>query len=90
MRRRDLLKSAAVGVATALAAPRLGRAETANKLVFVPTEDLSVLDPHLAGARSRRTLAYLALSAYGLRAPSYGPSRLEWGSTIGEQRSSPT
>jgi len=67
MRRRDLLKSAAVGVATALAAPRLGRAETANKLVFVPTEDLSVLDPHLAGARSRRTHAYLVFDTlYGI------------------------
>jgi hypothetical protein len=26
----------------------------------------------------------------GLRAPSSGPSRLEWGSILGAQRSSPT
>src|SRR6516225_1882212 len=69
MRRRDLLKSAAAGVATAFAAPRMGRAETTNKLVFVPTEDLSVLDPHLAGARSRRTHAYLVFDTlYGIDA----------------------
>jgi hypothetical protein len=35
MRRRDLLKAAGASVA-ALAAPRIGRAERANKLVFVP------------------------------------------------------
>ena len=58
MLRRDVLKAAGAGVA-ALAAPRIGRAERPNKLVFVPTEDLSVLDPHFAGPRSRRTHAYL-------------------------------
>jgi hypothetical protein len=54
MRRRDLFKGAGASLA-ALAAPRIGRAEKADKLVFVPTEDLSVLDPHFAGPRSRRT-----------------------------------
>jgi len=44
MLRRELLKAAGASVA-ALAAPRIGRAERPNKLVFVPTEDLSVLDP---------------------------------------------
>jgi len=39
MRRRELFKAAAVG-ALAVAAPRIGRAERINKLVFVPTEDL--------------------------------------------------
>jgi hypothetical protein len=48
MRRRDLLKGASASFAV-LATPRMGRAERTNKLVFVPTEDLSVLDPHLAG-----------------------------------------
>ena len=66
MRRRDLLRAAGASLA-ALAAPRIGRAERASKLVFVPTEDLSVLDPHLAGARSRRTHAYLAYDTlYGI------------------------
>src|SRR6516165_847412 len=66
MRRRDLFKAAGASVA-ALATPRIGRAERANKLVFVPTEDLNVLDPHLAGARSRRTHAYLAFDTlYGI------------------------
>ena len=33
----------------------------------MPTEDLNVLDPHLAGARSRRTHAYLAFDTlYGI------------------------
>ena len=60
MRRRDLLKAAGAGLA-ALAAPRIGEAERPNKLVFVPTEDLSVLDPMFAGTRSRRNHAYLVL-----------------------------
>jgi peptide/nickel transport system substrate-binding protein len=66
MRRRDLLKAAGASLA-AFAAPRIGRAERANKLVFVPTEDLSVLDPVFAGPRSRRTHAYLAFDTlYGI------------------------
>src|SRR6516164_3612923 len=66
MRRRDLLTAAGASVAV-LAAPRIGRAERPNKLVFVPTEDLSVLDPHFAGPRSRRTHAYLVFDTlYGL------------------------
>jgi len=64
--RRDLLKGGAASLA-ALAAPWIGRAEKTSKLVFVPTEDLSVLDPHFAGPRSRRTHAYLAFDTlYGL------------------------
>jgi len=66
MRRRDLLKAAGASLG-AFAAPRIGRAEKVNKLVFVPTEDLSVLDPHFAGPRSRRTHAYLAFDTlYGI------------------------
>jgi peptide/nickel transport system substrate-binding protein len=66
MRRRDLLIAAGAGAA-ALATPQIGRTEKANKLVFVPTEDLSVLDPHFAGPRSRRTHAYLVFDTlYGL------------------------
>jgi peptide/nickel transport system substrate-binding protein len=61
-----LLKAAGAGLA-ALAAPRVGHAERSNKLVFVPTEDLSVLDPHFAGSRSRRTHAYLVFDTlYGI------------------------
>ena len=66
MRRRDLLKAAGAGLA-ALAAPRIGRADRPNKLVFVPTEDLSVLDPMFSGPRSRRNHAYLVFDTlYGL------------------------
>src|SRR5499427_3943155 len=66
MRRRDLLKAAGAGVAT-LAAPRIGRAEKANKLVFVPTEDLGALDPVIIGIRSTRNHAYLVFDTlYGI------------------------
>jgi len=66
MRRRDLLKAAGASVA-ALAAPRIGRAERPNKLVFVPTEDLNVLDPVIGGPRSMRNHAYLVFDTlYGI------------------------
>src|SRR5215813_1427138 len=66
MLRRDLLKASAASLA-ASAAPRIGRAETPNKLVFVPTEDLNVLDPVIGGPRSMRTHAYLVFDTlYGI------------------------
>jgi peptide/nickel transport system substrate-binding protein len=66
MRRRDLLTAAGASLA-ALAAPRIARAERPNKLVFVPTEDLSVLDPMFAGPRSRRNHADLVFDTlYGI------------------------
>ena len=66
MRRRDLLKAAGASLA-ALAAPRIGRAERSNKLVFVPTSDLSLLDPVVTGLRSTRNQAYLVFDTlYGI------------------------
>ena len=66
MRRRDLLRAAGASLA-ALAAPRIGRAERSNKLVFVPTEDLGVLDPVVTGIRSTRNHAYLVFDTlYGI------------------------
>ena len=63
MRRRDLLTAAGAS----LAAPRIGRAERPNKLVFVPTEDLGVLDPVVTGIRSTRNHAYLVFDTlYGI------------------------
>ena len=56
MRRRDLLKAAGARLVT-LAMPRIGRAERPNRLVFVPPEDLSVLDPVVTSLRSRRNQA---------------------------------
>jgi peptide/nickel transport system substrate-binding protein len=68
MLRRDLLKAAGAGLA-ALAAPRIGRAENTDKLIFVPTEDLSVLDPHSGATRARRDHAYLVFDTlYGIDA----------------------
>jgi len=66
MRRRDLLKAAGTGV-VALAAPRIGRADKASKLVFVPAADLSVLDPVVTPFRTTRNHAYLVFDTlYGI------------------------
>src|SRR6516164_2047206 len=66
MHRRDLFKAAGASLA-ALAAPRIGRAEKVNKLVFVPPVDLSVLDPVITGLRPTRNHAYLVFDTlYGL------------------------
>ena len=66
MRRRELLKAAGASLA-ALAAPRIGRADRASKLVFVPTSDLAVLDPVVTGARPTRNHAYLVFDTlYGI------------------------
>jgi peptide/nickel transport system substrate-binding protein len=64
--RRDLFKAAGASLA-AFAAPRIGRAEKTSKLVFVPTSDLSVLDPVIAGLRPTRNHAYLVFDTlYGI------------------------
>jgi peptide/nickel transport system substrate-binding protein len=66
MRRRDLLK-AGVGIAAALAAPRIGGAAAANTLVVAPTADLVVLDPVVTFNRQTRNYAYLVFDTlYGL------------------------
>ena len=66
MRRRDLLKTAGASVA-ALASPRIGRAERANKLVFAPAGDLSLLDPVVTPFRTTRNHAYLVFDTlYGI------------------------
>jgi peptide/nickel transport system substrate-binding protein len=84
MRRRDLLKAAAASLA-GLAAPRIGRAERPNKLVFVPTEDLSLLDPHFAGPRSRRTHAYLVFDTlYGIDTSWAGQPQMVEGHQVDE------
>jgi peptide/nickel transport system substrate-binding protein len=68
MRRRDLLKAAGASLA-ALAAPRIGRAEKTNKLVFVPVFNLSVLDPIITVQRATRTHGYLVFDTlYGIDA----------------------
>jgi peptide/nickel transport system substrate-binding protein len=66
MRRRDLLQAGLTTVA-ALAAPRIVRAESTKKLRFVPTSDLTVLDPVVSGNRPTRYHAYLVFDTlYGL------------------------
>ena len=66
MLRRGLLKGGAASLAT-IAAPRIGRAEKASKLVFVPTSDLAVLDPVVPSNRPTRNHAYLVFDTlYGI------------------------
>jgi peptide/nickel transport system substrate-binding protein len=66
MRRRDLLTAAGASLG-AIAAPRIGRADRANKLVFAPSSDLSVLDPVVIAFRSTRNHAYLVFDTlYGI------------------------
>jgi peptide/nickel transport system substrate-binding protein len=56
--------------ATTLAAglpPNLARSEQARKLVFVPTSDLTVLDPVVTFNRPTRNYAYLVFDTlYGI------------------------
>ena len=68
MRRRELLKAAAAATFSITAAPRLGRgADRAKTLVFVPTSDLTILDPVVTGARPTRNSAYLVFDTlYGI------------------------
>jgi peptide/nickel transport system substrate-binding protein len=66
MRRRELLK-AGLGLAAALAAPRIGGAAAAKTLVVAPTADLVVLDPVVTFNRQTRNYAYLVFDTlYGL------------------------
>jgi peptide/nickel transport system substrate-binding protein len=66
MRRRELLKTAGASL-SAIAAPRIGRAERPNKLVFAPSSDLSLLDPVATGFRPTRNHAYLVFDTlYGI------------------------
>jgi peptide/nickel transport system substrate-binding protein len=59
--------TAAGATFVALAAPRIGRAERTTKLVFVPTENLGVLDPVVTTLRSTRNHAYLVFDTlYGI------------------------
>src|SRR5215207_2819941 len=68
MRRRDVLKLGGAALAT-IAAPRVGRADRAKTLVFVPTSDLTVLDPVVTFNRPTRNYAYLVFDTlYGLDA----------------------
>jgi peptide/nickel transport system substrate-binding protein len=67
VRRRELLKAAAAATFSITAAPRLGRADRAKTLVFVPTSDLTILDPVVTGARPTRNSAYLVFDTlYGI------------------------
>jgi peptide/nickel transport system substrate-binding protein len=86
MRRRDLLKTAAAATLTAGVAPRLGRgADRAKSLVFVPTSDLSILDPVVTGARPTRNAAYLVFDTlYGINTEWKAQPQMVEGHTVEE------
>jgi peptide/nickel transport system substrate-binding protein len=66
VRRRELLKAAAATVAAGMA-PHVARAERSKTLIFVPTSDLTVLDPVVTFNRPTRNYAYLVFDTlYGL------------------------
>jgi peptide/nickel transport system substrate-binding protein len=86
MRRRDLLKTAAAATLTAGVAPRLGRgADRAKTLVFVPTSDLTILDPVVTGARPTRNSAYLVFDTlYGIDTEWKAQPQMVAGHTVEE------
>ena len=72
MRRRDMLKASAAGLA-GLAMPSLLRAADSTTLTFIPQADLAVLDPIWTTATVTRNHGYLVFGTlYGLD-PSYAP-----------------
>src|SRR6266850_8328984 len=58
VRRRDLLKTAAATTLATGLAPSLARSEQTRKLIFVPTSDLTILDPIVTFNRPTRNYAY--------------------------------
>jgi peptide/nickel transport system substrate-binding protein len=67
VRRRDLLKTAAATTLATGLALSLARSEQTRKLIFVPTSDLTVLDPVVTFNRPTRNYAYLVFDTlYGI------------------------
>src|SRR5689334_19339499 len=65
MRRRDVLKLSASTVL--LAAPHIARAQANRTLKFVPTPDLTAVDPVWSGTRASHNHGYLVFDTlYGL------------------------
>jgi peptide/nickel transport system substrate-binding protein len=85
VRRRDLLKAAAAATFSITAAPRIGRADRAKTLVFVPTSDLTILDPVVTGARPTRNSAYLVFDTlYGIDTDWKAQPQMVEGHTVEE------
>ena len=85
VRRRDLLKAAAAATFSITAEPRLGRADRAKTLVFVPTSDLTILDPVVTGARPTRNSAYLVFDTlYGIDTEWKAQPQMVEGHTVEE------
>ena len=80
MKRRDLLKTSAAGLA-GLAMPAVLRAAEGRRLTFIPQADLAVLDPVWTTADVTRNHGYLVFDTlYGLD-ERYAPQRRCWPAT---------
>ena len=85
VRRRDLLKAAAAATFTITGAPRVGRTDRGKSLVFVPTSDLTILDPVVTGARPTRNAAYLVFDTlYGINTEWKAQPQMVEGQTVEE------
>ena len=84
MRRRELFKAAGVSVA-ALAAPRIGRAERANKLVFAYGADLSLSTRSLPPS-GRRAITPISSSIRSTASIRVGRRSLRWSRDIRSRR----
>src|SRR4051812_26529083 len=84
MRRRDVLKSTLAGVAAALAAPNIVRAQTQRVLKFLPQADLAVLDPVWTTADVTRNHAHLVFDTLYGQDNNFQPKpQMAAGHTIG-------
>jgi peptide/nickel transport system substrate-binding protein len=88
VRRRDVLKlgaAAATTAATALAAPRLARAEADRVLRFIPQADLAVLDPVWTSVYVTRNHGYLVFDTlYGQDSAYRAQPQMVEGATTGQ------
>ena len=84
MRRRDLLTAAGASLAV-VAAPRIGRAEKPNKLVFVLAGDLSVLDP-VVTQPGRRAITLISCLIRSTKSIRVGRLSLRWSRDIRSRR----
>jgi len=78
MLRRDLLKNAAAVGVTAGVTPKIARAARSKSLVYVPTSDLTVLDPIVTFNRPTRN--------YGSWCSKRCMGWMDWQSTASDDR----
>ena len=81
MKRRDLFKAAAAG----LAMPSISRAQGSRTLRFIPQADLSILDPHLNTAYVTRNHGFMVYDTlYGLNGKYQVSGQMVAGHVVGD------